>query len=178
MIESRDGGETWQPLSLLGGADFHALVAAHGKVYGFDATSGRFMVSGDTRTWETRSTLQIFSFAVDPTNAEHVIATTADGVAESRDGGRSWSLSEAPQLIVGSWDDASDLWGAGQDGTVYRRGVKGEWDETGSVPGEPQAFLARDGRVYAAAADPDGVTGIYASTDGSAWKLLYRDGAS
>lgn len=177
LIESRDGGETWKPLSLLGEADFHALVAAHGNVYGFDATSGRFMVSPDTRTWETRSTLQIFSFAVDPTNAELIVATTAGGVVESRDGGRSWSPSEAPRLLLVSSDERSGLWGAGEDGRVHRRDADGTWEGTGSVPGEPQAFLARDGRLYAAAADADGVTGIYASTDGLAWKLLYRDRA-
>lgn len=176
LIESKDGGETWKPLSLLGEADFHALVAAHDRVYGFDATSGRFMVSGDTRTWETRSTLQIFSFAVDPKNAESVVATTAGGIVESGDGGRSWKRSDGPQLLVVSWDDGSALWGAGEDGSVYRRDADGTWDKAGSVPGEPQALLARGGRIYSAAADADGVTGIYTSADGSAWKLLYRDG--
>jgi len=38
LIETRDAGRSWQPLSLLGEADFHALQLTHGRVYGYDAT--------------------------------------------------------------------------------------------------------------------------------------------
>jgi hypothetical protein len=47
LVESRDADRNWQPLSLLGEADFHALRVAHGLVYGYDATRQRFMVSAD-----------------------------------------------------------------------------------------------------------------------------------
>ena len=66
LIESTTGGRTWKPLSLLGEADFHSLVAAHGKVYGYDSTGGRFLVSDDGKRWETRSEIGIGTFAVDP----------------------------------------------------------------------------------------------------------------
>lgn len=47
LIESRDGGRTWQPVSLLGQADFHVLRAAGERVYGFDPASGMLLASGD-----------------------------------------------------------------------------------------------------------------------------------
>jgi hypothetical protein len=47
LIQSRDAGRSWRPLSLLREADFHALQVAHGLVYGYDATGQRFMVSDD-----------------------------------------------------------------------------------------------------------------------------------
>ena len=47
LIESRDAGRSWQPLSLLGEADFHALQVTHGRVYGYDATGSGFMVTSD-----------------------------------------------------------------------------------------------------------------------------------
>ena len=178
LIESRDAGESWKPLSLLGEADFHALVAAHGKVYGFDSTSGRFMVSADKRAWETRSTVPIGSFAVDPADAEHLVASGVDGLLESRDGGRRWTAAAGPRLFVVSWDERTGLWGAGEDGTVYKRRTDGAWDEKGSVEGEPQALLAAGGSLYAAAARSDGVTSISRSSDGSSWMLLYRDDAA
>ncbi len=43
LIESTDRGQSWERLSLHGEADFHALQAAHGRVYGYDATSGTFI---------------------------------------------------------------------------------------------------------------------------------------
>lgn len=176
LIESTDAGETWQPLSLLGEADFHAIVADHGVVYGFDATSGGFMVSRDTKTWDRRSTLELVGFGVDPDDGDHVVGAGPDGLLESRDGGRTWPEMQGPQLTTLSWDEKLGLWGADETGDVYRLRADGErWVQAGSVPGEPQAMLAKDGRLVVAAADQDGVTGIYESADRSDWKLLYRD---
>src|SRR5215218_11172077 len=87
LIESRDAGRTWQPLSLLGEADFHALQVAHRRVYGYDATGGQFMVTSDRRHWQVRSKLELTSFAVSPTDPELVVAATERGLARSRDGG-------------------------------------------------------------------------------------------
>lgn len=89
LIESTDGGESWQPLSLAGEADFHTLHAAHGNVYGYEAGSGEFMVSDDRVEWETRSRLAMRDFAVSPTDPDTLLATTERGLARSTDGGRT-----------------------------------------------------------------------------------------
>ncbi|MGH9283119.1 MAG: F510_1955 family glycosylhydrolase, partial [Acidimicrobiales bacterium] len=47
LIESTNAGESWSAVSLSGEVDFHALAFAHGRTYGWDSTSGRFMVSSD-----------------------------------------------------------------------------------------------------------------------------------
>jgi hypothetical protein len=57
LIESDDRGQTWDRISLHGKADFHALHAAHGKVYGYDSTSGTFMVTDDREDWDRRARL-------------------------------------------------------------------------------------------------------------------------
>jgi Neuraminidase (sialidase) len=178
LIESTDGGATWRSLSLSGEVDFHALAAAHGRVYGWDSTSSRFMVSTDRRTWETRSTRPLLSFAVDPADAEHLVATAPDGVLDSADGGRSWrTLSPAPALVTLSWDPAGGLVGAEEGGTVHRSADRGaSWERVGRIPGSPQALLATADALYAAAHDSEGTTGIYRSSDGgSTWPLYYRD---
>lgn len=174
LIESTDTGVTWHSVSLLGDADFHALTAAHGRVYGFDATSGRLMVSADMRAWDTRSTTAMADFAVDPVDPDHIVAATGERIIASVDGGRTWETQPGPPLLVLSWDEQSGLWGADTAGRVHRAGTEGAWRNVGTLAGEPQALLARDDTVYAAAAH-GGLTTIYRSSDVRDWSLLYRD---
>lgn len=175
LIESNDAGVSWTGLSLGGDVDFHALAFAHGQVYGWDSDSGRFMISTDQRTWETRSTLQLASFAVDPGNPDHLVATTPAGLVESSDGGRVWRGSQGPALVTLSWDSQAGLFGVDPAGAVWRQGTAG-WEQAGRLPGQPQALLATPDALWAAAHDSADVTGIYRSTDGGqTWDLRYRD---
>jgi hypothetical protein len=104
LIESTDAGRSWQPLSLRGEADFHALRYAHDTVYGYDSTSGTFMTSADRRTWQRLSRLPLRDFAVSPTRPDAIIATTEQGPVRSADGGRTWQhLPGAPALLVLAW---------------------------------------------------------------------------
>jgi photosystem II stability/assembly factor-like uncharacterized protein len=175
LIESTDGGETWTSLSLSGEVDFHGLAFAHGRAYGWDSGTGRFMVSADRRDWDTRSTLDLAGFAVDPENPQHIIGAGPAGLLESTDGGRTWDQLDGPQLLAVSWQADAGLWGADPDGVVWRRAGAG-WERAGKLPGEPQAFLATGDALYAAVHDEADVTGIYRSTDdGRTWILRYRD---
>jgi hypothetical protein len=175
LIESTDAGATWTSISLSGEVDFHGLAFAHDQVYGWDSGTGRFMVSADRADWETRSTLDLFGFAVDPDDADHIIGAGPDGLTESTDGGRTWTAVDGPQLLTVSWDGEAGLWGADPGGIVWHRsGAK--WNRAGGLPGESQAFLATPDALYVAAHDDNGVTGIYRSTDGGrTWDLRYRD---
>lgn len=167
LIESDDRGETWDRISLHGEADFHALHAAHGNVYGYDATSQTFMVSQDRKDWDRRSQLPMADFAVDPTDPDTLLATTQDGVVRSADGGRAWTqVTGAPTLVVLAWAEQGQLYGVTPDGTVQRSEDGGvTWAARGSVGGQPEAITVdvRDGRetLYVAASD----RGILASTD-------------
>jgi hypothetical protein len=98
LVESRDAGRSWQPLSLLGEADFHALEVAHGLVYGYDATGQRFMVTSDRRRWQVRSTVELAGFAVSPTDPNLVIGTTGRTLLCSTNGGRTWQQLQGPAL--------------------------------------------------------------------------------
>jgi hypothetical protein len=177
LAESTDAGGTWRSASLLGEADFHALVAAHGLVYGFDATGGRFMVTADKKTWETRASIELGAFAVDPTDKDGLVASTGHGLAASGDGGRTWSRRAGPELTVLSWD-AAGLFGATSSGAVFRSADGGGgWEQRGTLPGEPEALVVQGDAMYAAASS-EGVTGIHRSSDGGrSWSLRYRDQA-
>ncbi len=177
LIESTDGGRRWEPISLLGEADFHALVARHGLVYGYDATNERFMVSSDRRSWESRSSPPgLVSFAVDPTDADHILATTTAGLIASADGGRAWDAVAAPPLALVSWAADGKLAAVGPGGLVFVSNDGGaSWAAVGELPGSPEAFLAIDGRAFVAAVTEKG---LYRSRDGGVtWKLEYRDPA-
>lgn len=174
LIESRDAGKTWQSLSLLGEADFHALVAAHGSVYGFDSTGGRFMVSSEGRRWEARSEVPMSSFVVDPADGDHIVAMTEQGLAESRNGGRSFGPLDGPPLVFLSWSSAHGLWGVSPAGEVYSRSQSG-WEARAPLPGPPQAFLATDRELYAAAEVNDTTTILISKDGGRSWRVRYRD---
>lgn len=175
LIESRDGGKTWQPVSLLGQADFHTLRAAHGRIYGFESTSGSFMVSADGTVWETRSRLAMRDFVVSPTDPEALITATPGEVRRSADGGRSWELLDAPALALLSWPAADALWGVTAAGMVFRSSDGGTtWQHQGSLPGPPEALLASGSDLYASLHNG----GIHVSADGGqTWSLRYRDPA-
>ncbi len=176
LIESTDGGQSWQPRSLRGEADFHGLAFAHEQVYGLDSTSGQFMVSTDMVNWDDRSTVDLFGFAVDPADADHIVGASPEGLLDSPDGGRQWAPKPSPGLIALSWDAGMGLWGVEPDGTVHRSADGGTtWQPAGRLPGQPEALLAHDGVLFAAALEDD-VTGIYRSDDdGRTWQLTYRD---
>ncbi len=174
LIESTDAGRTWDPVSLLGEADFHSLVAAHDQIYGYDSTTGRLMVSADGKQWETRSQARMGDFAVDPLDADHLVAMTEQGLAETSDGGRTWQQLDGPQLVLLSWDERQGLWGVTPEGQTYRR-TEQTWEPGGALPGPPQALLVTGDDLYAAVSEGES-TGIYVSTDGGqTWEVRYSD---
>lgn len=175
LIESRDGGDTWTSLSLAGAADLHALAYAHDHVYAWDVASRQFMVSSDRATWDRRATVDLNGFAVDPADADHIVATGPDGLLDSHDGGRTWPKIGGPPLTVISWDPTTGAWGADATGDVWHSTDNAStWTSAGTLPGEPEALLATPDTLYAAAGHDR--TGVYQSSDGGrTWLLRYQD---
>lgn len=156
LIESRDGGRTWTVLSRGGSSDFHALAAGGGTVVGFD---GVLRVSGDGRSWKTGNLASPpRALAVSP-DGRRVLATTADGLMRSTDGGVRWStVKGAPLLLLVDWADGESVAGLGTDGRVYVSADSGAtWRSTAVAPGDVQAMGAtgagKDLSVVAATAD-------------------------
>lgn len=162
LIETKDGGQTWQTLSLEGEADFHALEAKHGRVYGWNA--GRFMVSEDKKSWDERGEILLADFAVSPQDPDTVVVTTQQGVGVTTDGGRTFrGVRGAPVLQLVTWTDAGTLVGVDPEGTVQVSEDDGTtWERRGAVDGQPAAVTAADEDVYVATADGR----IEASSDG------------
>ncbi len=162
LVHSSDG-QTWESLSLLGEADFHSLEAAHDRVYGFDGTTGRFMVSEDRENWDTRAQgVAIVDFAVSPDDPDLIVATAQGGLARSRDGGRTWEQASTEQFVFVEWGDEG-LFGVRPDGQVAVSDDDGEtWESRGTISGQPEALHVTDDALYAAVAEQ----GIARSNDG------------
>jgi hypothetical protein len=171
LIESSDGGQTWTTLSLEGEADFHALDAAEGAIYGY--SGGRLLVSEDGIDWSDRGSVRIGDLAVDPSNSERVLVTTEGGLALSEDAGKSFDLvPEAPfLLLVDISADGGLAVGVSPEGAVHVSTNGGlTWEERGHVGGAPAALTVDDGQVFVAV---DGAI-VSSSDDGATFSDLYR----
>jgi BNR/Asp-box repeat len=175
LIESRDAGRTWKPISLLGKRDFHVLEASGKRVYGFgsdfDTKQAGLLVSDDGgRTWEERTPPEaLVSLAIDPQDPDRVVASGEQGLYLSSDAGRGWRpLDGGPALLA--WPAGGGLFAVAFDGSVARSGDAGRsWRRVGRIGGEPAAFEGADGGdLYAAL--HDGM--IMRSADGGAsWSV-------
>jgi photosystem II stability/assembly factor-like uncharacterized protein len=145
LIESTDAGESWEPISLLGEADFHVLRFGGERVYGYDASNDRLLVSADRgRTWnELQKPGMLVDLAVDPSNERRIVATTEGGLFESRDGGDAWGrVGEAVGLLA--WPKRERLYLVAGDGEVFSSVDGGRsLRHLGEIGGQPAALLAQ-----------------------------------
>lgn len=164
LIESTDAGRSWTPLSLAGQADFHALEAKHGSVYGYDSQTGQVAVTADRRTWDRRARVELADFAVSPSSPDVLLATTRQGMTRSTDGGRTFApMAGTPVLQLVDWPEDALVVGVAPDGTVRTSADGGAtWTRQGTVPGRPGA-LAAHGRTEVFLATEDA---IHRSSDG------------
>jgi hypothetical protein len=171
LIESRDGGVTWRPISLRGEADFHVLRFLGERVYGYDASNNRFLVSVDGGvTWEKRQTPSpMLDVAVEPGKPQQLIAAGKKGLFRSADGGRAWeALGGMPGFLA--WPTKQALYLLDASGRVHlSRNGGGRFQAVGDLGAEPAAFYAESEReLYVALHDGS----VQVSADGGrSWSL-------
>jgi photosystem II stability/assembly factor-like uncharacterized protein len=170
LIESRDAGRTWSTVSLAGEADFHALRSAGTRVYGFDASGGRLMVSRDRgKTWvEREAPGAVLDLVVDPVNPTHLLVTGERGLLESRDEGLTWRALGVDIGLL-AWPAPDRLYRVDQTGAVaFSENAGKRWSALGSTGGFPASVAATVGELYVALHDGT----IKHSTDGGrTWEV-------
>ena len=176
LIESRDAGESWRPVSLQGKRDFHVLEASGARIYGFgsdyESREAALLVSDDGgRGWTRRATPEALqSLAIDPGDSDHVVVSGERQLFESRDAGRSWRpVGDGDPALV-AWPARGRLFAVANNGTVARsRDAGRSWKEVGEVGGQPAAFEGMSAReLYVALHDGK----VKQSRDGGAsWSL-------
>jgi len=156
LIESRDAGRTWRTISLLGEADFHVLRFAGKRVYGYDASNDRLLMSKDKgETWrELNRPAPLLDLAVDPADGTHVVAAGEGGLYESVDEGRTWRRL-ASHIGLLAWPLSQRLYIVHAPGTISSSADGGKrWTRLGSIGGEPAALLAQtEEQLYVALHD-------------------------
>ncbi|WP_181779209.1 F510_1955 family glycosylhydrolase [Pseudonocardia pini] len=162
LVRSTDGGRSWTEVSLAGAADLHAITVVGSIVYGWDSLTATVQASHDGgRTWEPRSRGSLADLAVDPTDPSHLWATTPEGIAESRDGGHTFTLvppipaMSDPLVFVETVPDLHgdrepDLVGVDTRGRVWGRYGDG-WRVSGELGAAPTALAAVGPDRYLAA---------------------------
>ena len=141
LIRSTDGGRTWQPLSLQGESDFHALAATHGGIVGFD---GELKVTDDGTEWQAADGQFPTHHLAGSPRGSIVLATTEKGLQRSADGGATWAtVGHAPLLVFTALSEEKAA-GIGPDGRVYTSSDGGvSWVAQGSVEGEASAIATQ-----------------------------------
>ena len=175
LIRSDDAGQSWQPISLRGEADFHVLEAASPRVYGFgsdwETRETQFLVSDDDgKTWDEREVPEpLISLALDPRDPDHIFAAGEGGLYESRDGGRGWTERDGEPGLLGWRKDGLTL--VTMTGDVRASADGQRWRGSGQIGGQPAAFEAEERNLYAALHDGT----IKRSTNrGRTWQVRSR----
>lgn len=170
LIGSDDAGRSWDPVSLLGEADFHVLRAAGTQIYGFDATRARLLVSRDGgRSWQERTPpAPLIDLAIDPGDARRVVASTQGGLFASRDAGESWRPLTREYAGLLAWTPAALVLVDGA-GAVHRSVDGGRsFEAAGEIGGQPAALAAHGDDLYAALHTNE----VKLSTDvGQVWRV-------
>ncbi|MET0767823.1 MAG: hypothetical protein ABWY50_09280, partial [Aeromicrobium sp.] len=160
-----DDGKTWEPVSLTGESDLHAIDTAGERVVAYDSMTESVLSSEDGGgTFASVARLPAIDVAL--IAGGDILITGADGTLWRTGDKVLKKVPSAPSLTF--IDGEGTLEGVSPDGAVWVSPDGGTWTASGELPGEPQALTADDGRWFAAT-----TTGLYQSRDdGKTWKPL------
>jgi hypothetical protein len=166
-MRSTDAGKTWKIVSRLGEADLHQIRRIHNKIYAFDAVLGAILVSTNGgKDWEERFTPRelILDFVVDPEDENHILASSAETLYRTTDGGNGWRPAMQVKSARLAWPEKDVVLRADRDGSFQVSDNGGEtFRKVGRLPGEPYKVVAKS-KDEAFVALSDGA--IYETTDG------------
>lgn len=175
LIESQSAGERWEPVSLLGRADFHVLEADGKRIYGFgsdfETRREQFLVSDDGGgKWLERDVPEsLLSLAIDPDDPDRVVASGRRSLFASDDGGRTWSPLPGPPGFL-SWPEAGSRFLIAQDGEVFAsEAAASGWRAVGELEQPPAAFEAESADELFVALHDGSI--LESSDGGQSWEL-------
>jgi photosystem II stability/assembly factor-like uncharacterized protein len=175
LLESRDGGRTWQPTAL-SGADAMNVRTGTGPALQIAGHNVYMETADGGRTWTDVPNdlpgLDLHAFVVDPTDPSHTWAWAVGfGLFESTDRGRHWEPRQP-----GDWPVLAIVKSSGSTTLVGVSGAGLEASPDGGLTW--QALTAPGGQIASLAAATDGsvllagtTNGLYRSVDaGKSWQ--------
>lgn len=178
---SPDGGKTFrQDNQGLPSTDIHALGGGGGMIYAASPQAGVFASTDGRKSWEVRNPRAGRSFMgrilVNHQNADHILAPDmGGGVAESRDGGRTWKdLGGVRGAMWVTWDQSqpSRIVASGQDRAVLSTDGGASWESLDVPEGVQIIDMAPTDSdlLYAGRHDGEKVTVFVSRDGGRIWK--------
>lgn len=142
LIESSNGGKTWQTIGLEGQVDFHVMAVSGRRVAAWSDGIGLQLSDDDGQSWRNGPDVQPSAMAwFDDvlwmaTGQGLVTLASGDSVAAAPAG--------SPNLVaVATASDGSRLWGIASDGSVWSSSNGREWAQSGAITAA-EAFAAVD----------------------------------
>jgi hypothetical protein len=179
LIESRNAGSSWRPISLRGDIDFHVLEAQDNTVYGFgsdwETREARFLRSDNRgRKWaRLAAPEELLGLAIDPQDARVSVALGEQNGWFSTDGGASWRQLAVPGGLA-TWTPELGLIAVDLDGVIrHASEPTGDWSEVGRLPGAPAALEGVGDELLAATHDSRVLTSL---DGGKTWRDLVTAG--
>jgi len=175
LVESTDGGESWQELGGLGENDFHALAPTPDGIYGAESTTGTIWLLRPDGEWEQRGALEARDLAVDPADPNQQIATGLDGgVWISDDGANTWQpLDGGPGLVEIDWLPDGWLYGIDDSGAIWSSASSWDvWEQVALGPEEPETFFVADESSWWVTTHGGRISGT--DDAGGTWTVVYR----
>ena len=145
LVRSTDAGKSWESVSELGQADFHAIQASGETIVAGRYGEPAIDVSSDGgKTFSgKRPPDPLVDLEVDPSDPKRWVATTQSGVFTSTDQGGAWRQREPVPNARLAWPESSALYRVDPGGPIKRSSDGGEtWEAVGSTGGEPRGLFA------------------------------------
>ncbi len=147
LIRSADAGKTWTSVSQLNAADFHAIERSGALLVGSQFGQSQILVSRDDgRKWSSRASPgALVDLELDPESEDRWLASSAEGVFRTMDGGGTWRAIDPTPNSRFAWPAAGVLYRLDPGGPLKVSEDGGDsWQDRGSTGGEPQALVAED----------------------------------
>lgn len=125
LYGSTDGGASFRLLSKdVGPGVFGLAVASKGRILAADPEEGVFASDDGGRSWDSATRERTVGVAVNPGDAETILAAGQPGILLSRDGGKTWrtvlSLADGAGPVAWAPSEPTIAYAVGFDRKLYR----------------------------------------------------------